>query len=102
MEGNENSERATPVSNLDNRKDLPLHDAAGKSRFRDNLKNRFSSLPNRNRGIYLLPNIVTTGALFAGFFAIVAGMNGHYVQASWSIFVAAALDTADASSANPT
>ena len=95
MEGNENSERAAPVSDLDNRKDLPLHDASGKSRFRDNFKNRFSNLPNRNRGIYLLPNIVTTGALFAGFFAIVAGMNGQYVQASWSIFVAAALDTAD-------
>ena len=95
MEGNENSERGTPVSDLDSRKDPPLRDASGKSRFRDNFKNRFSNLPNRNRGIYLLPNIVTTGALFAGFFAIVAGMNGQYVQASWSIFVAAALDTAD-------
>ena len=59
------------------------------------MKNRLSNLPNRNRGIYLLPNIVTTGALFAGFLAIIAGMNGQYVQASWSIFVAAALDTAD-------
>ena len=95
MEGNENSERAKPVSGLDSRKELPIHDASGKSRFRDSFKNRFSNLPNRNRGIYLLPNIVTTGALFAGFFAIVAGMNGQYVQASWSIFVAAALDTAD-------
>ena len=30
----------------------------------------------RMRGVYLLPNLLTTGALFAGFYAIVAGMNG--------------------------
>ncbi|MEE8302948.1 MAG: hypothetical protein V3S24_10980, partial [Candidatus Tectomicrobia bacterium] len=28
----------------------------------------------RRRGIYLLPNLITTGALFAGWYAIVAGM----------------------------
>ena len=27
----------------------------------------------RRRGVYLLPNLITTGALFAGFYAIVAG-----------------------------
>ena len=32
---------------------------------------------NPKRGIYLLPNLITTGALFAGFYAIVAAMNGH-------------------------
>ena len=47
------------------------------------------------RGIYLLPNLITTGALFAGFYAIVAGMNGHFVAASLAMFVAMALDTAD-------
>jgi CDP-diacylglycerol--serine O-phosphatidyltransferase len=47
------------------------------------------------RGIYLLPNLITTGALFAGFYAIVAGMNGHFVPAVLAMFVAAALDTAD-------
>ena len=47
------------------------------------------------RGIYLLPNLFTTGALFAGFYAIVAGMNGHFVAASLAMFVAMALDTAD-------
>ena len=30
------------------------------------------------RGIYLLPNVITTGALFAGFYAIVAAMNGQF------------------------
>jgi len=50
---------------------------------------------SRRRGIYLLPNLITTGALFAGFFAIVAGMNGDFVAAALAIIVAALLDTAD-------
>lgn len=49
----------------------------------------------RRRGIYLLPNLITTGALFAGFYAVVAGMNGNFISASLAIFVAMALDTAD-------
>ena len=49
----------------------------------------------RRRGIYLLPNLITTGALFAGFYAIVAGMNGDFLPAALAIFVAMALDTAD-------
>jgi CDP-diacylglycerol---serine O-phosphatidyltransferase len=49
----------------------------------------------RRRGIYLVPNLITTGALFAGFYAIVAGMNGHFIAAALAIFVAMALDTAD-------
>jgi phosphatidylserine synthase len=36
----------------------------------------------RRRGIYLLPNLITTGALFAGFFAIVAGMNDNFLAAA--------------------
>jgi CDP-diacylglycerol--serine O-phosphatidyltransferase len=50
---------------------------------------------SRRRGIYLLPNLITTGALFAGFFAIVAGMNGDFVAAALAILVAGLLDTAD-------
>jgi len=49
----------------------------------------------RRRGIYLVPNIITTGALFAGFYAIVAGMNGHFIAAGLAIYVAMALDTLD-------
>lgn len=49
----------------------------------------------RQRGIYLLPNLVTTGALFAGFYAMIAAMNGDYLAAALAIFVAMALDTAD-------
>jgi len=48
-----------------------------------------------SRGVYLLPNLLTTGALFAGFYAIVAGMNGAFIAAALAVFVAMALDTAD-------
>ena len=47
------------------------------------------------RGIYLLPNVITTGALFAGFYAIVAAMNGQFLPATIAIFFAMILDTAD-------
>ncbi|MEM8546912.1 MAG: CDP-diacylglycerol--serine O-phosphatidyltransferase [Pseudomonadota bacterium] len=49
----------------------------------------------RRRGIFLLPNLVTTLALFAGFFAIVAAIDGHFVRASVAIFVAMVLDGLD-------
>ena len=49
----------------------------------------------RERGIFLLPNLITTAALFAGFYAIIAGMNGNFIAAALAIFVAMALDTAD-------
>ena len=49
----------------------------------------------RRRGIFLLPNLFTTGALFAGFFAIVQAMNGHYEPAAVAIFVAMILDGLD-------
>ncbi len=47
------------------------------------------------RGIALLPNLITTGAMFSGFFAIVAGMNGRFVAAGLAIYVAMLLDAAD-------
>src|SRR6185312_14495723 len=63
------------------------------------------------RGIYLLPNLFTTGAMFAGFYAIVAAIrgaisqsgalvvpdqaNGFFVHAAIAVFVAALLDGMD-------
>ncbi len=47
------------------------------------------------RGIFLLPNLFTTGALFAGFFAIVQAMNGRFEMAAVAIFVAMILDGLD-------
>ncbi len=49
----------------------------------------------RRRGIYLLPNLFTTSALFAGFFAVVAGINGDFTAAAVAIFIAMVLDGLD-------
>ena len=49
----------------------------------------------RRRGIYLLPNLFTTGVLFCGFFAIVQAMNGRFETAAIAIFVAMVLDGLD-------
>ncbi len=47
------------------------------------------------RGIYLLPNLLTTAALFAGFYAIVAAMKGLFDTAAIAIFVAMVADGLD-------
>ena len=49
----------------------------------------------RRRGIYILPNLFTTAALFAGFYAIVQAMNGQFEQAAVAIFVAMVMDGLD-------
>lgn len=49
----------------------------------------------RRRGIYLLPNLFTTGALFAGFYAITSAINGRFETAAMAIFVAMILDGLD-------
>ncbi|AOS96908.1 CDP-alcohol phosphatidyltransferase [Microbulbifer aggregans] len=49
----------------------------------------------RARGVYLLPNLITTGALFSGFYAIVAGMGGNFEAAAIAIFAAMILDGLD-------
>ncbi len=49
----------------------------------------------RSKGIYLLPNLFTTSALFAGFYAIVAAMRGNFEQAAIAIFVAMIMDGID-------
>lgn len=47
------------------------------------------------RGVFLLPNLITTGSLFAGFYAIVTAMNGQPLTACIAIFIAMMLDGAD-------
>lgn len=47
------------------------------------------------RGIYLLPNLFTTGAMFAGFYAIIAAIGGRHAEAAIAVFVAAVLDGLD-------
>ncbi|GAB1392427.1 CDP-diacylglycerol--serine O-phosphatidyltransferase [Rhodocyclaceae bacterium] len=49
----------------------------------------------RRRGIYVLPNLLTTAALFSGFFAIVQAMNGKFEVAAMAIFIAMVFDGLD-------
>ncbi|MBS83311.1 MAG: CDP-diacylglycerol--serine O-phosphatidyltransferase [Gammaproteobacteria bacterium] len=46
-------------------------------------------------GVYLLPNLITTGALLCGFFAIISSINGNIVTAVFSILIAMILDGLD-------
>jgi len=48
-----------------------------------------------DRGIYLLPNLMTTAALFAGFYAVIASLQGDFEQGAIAIFIAMVLDGLD-------
>jgi CDP-diacylglycerol--serine O-phosphatidyltransferase len=50
---------------------------------------------SRRRGIYLLPNLFTTAALFAGFYAITAALNQKFELAAIAVFIAMVLDGLD-------
>src|SRR5512134_3886954 len=54
------------------------------------IKSRFA-----RRGIYWLPNLFTTVALFSGFYAIVQAVSGRFEQAAIGIFVALVFDGLD-------
>ncbi len=62
--------------------------------FMDPLRSKRHNLL-RKRGIYLLPNALTTAALFCGFFAIVQAMNTQFEIAAIAIFIAMVLDSMD-------
>ncbi|RVU81761.1 CDP-diacylglycerol--serine O-phosphatidyltransferase [Leucothrix sargassi] len=47
------------------------------------------------KGVYILPNLITTAAMFSGFYAIIAAVNGRFEDAAIAIFVAMVLDGAD-------
>ena len=47
------------------------------------------------KGIYLLPNLLTTGALFGGFYAVLTGFSGQYEWAAMAIFTAMVFDGLD-------
>lgn len=49
----------------------------------------------KRRGIYLLPNLLTTAGLFSGFYAIVASTNGQFEMAAIAIFIAMVFDGLD-------
>jgi CDP-diacylglycerol--serine O-phosphatidyltransferase len=67
-----------------------------KIKSNDKVKRRETdSASLRHRGIYLLPNLFTSAALFSGFFAIVQAMNGNFELAAIAVFVAMVLDGLD-------
>ena len=49
--------------------------------------------------MYLIPNLLTTGNLFSGLFAILAVFKGHYVTAAVAILIALIFDMLDGKSA---
>ena len=49
----------------------------------------------RNKRIYILPNLFTTASLFAGFYAIIQATQGHFDVSAAAIFIAAILDSLD-------
>ena len=63
--------------------------------FDDDDAEATSAPRKRRRGIYVLPNLFTLGALFGGFYAIVMAMNGRFENACIGIFCAAVLDSLD-------
>jgi CDP-diacylglycerol--serine O-phosphatidyltransferase len=77
----------------------PSRESGPKSPLRAVLKPHADDLDEAHgparRGIYLLPNLITTGALFAGFYAMVAAMDGNFIPAAIATYAAMALDTAD-------
>ncbi len=72
-------------------------------RNKNNPENNDNKLPRKvkfnpelkRRGIYLLPNLFTTAALFAGFFSIVQAMESQFALASMAIFISMVLDGLD-------
>jgi CDP-diacylglycerol--serine O-phosphatidyltransferase len=47
------------------------------------------------RGVYLLPNLLTTGTLFSGFYAIVAAIDHNFSRAGMAVFIAMLFDGLD-------
>ncbi len=47
------------------------------------------------RGVYILPNLLTTGNLFAGFFSIVSTIHGEYEKAAVAILISWIFDILD-------
>lgn len=47
------------------------------------------------KGIYILPNLCTTGSLFCGFFAVIKVLHGDFVTAAWAILLAGLFDLFD-------
>lgn len=59
-------------------------------------------IESMRKGIYILPNLFTTGSLFAGFYSMVATMGGDYRTAAIWILVSSVFDGLDGKVARAT
>ncbi|MDY0211414.1 MAG: CDP-diacylglycerol--serine O-phosphatidyltransferase [Desulfuromonadaceae bacterium] len=50
---------------------------------------------NPHKGVYILPNLITTGGLFAGFYGIIASTQQAYHVAAWFILISSVFDVLD-------
>jgi len=66
-------------------------------RFRSRKPNRGTRFQRENlkKGVYILPNLFTSAGLFAGFYSMVATLNGDYVRAAWAVIISLFCDGAD-------
>src|SRR5215471_14844693 len=55
---------------------------------------RLMPVPLR-KGVYVLPNLITTAGLFAGFYSIIASLRGDFLVAAIAIMAANVFDTLD-------
>ena len=64
--------------------------------MRDNELNSETSQKKKIRkGVYLLPNLITSASLFGGFYSIVSSLDGHFERAAMAILISAVLDGLD-------
>jgi len=61
----------------------------------ENAKPKKSKRRGMRRGIYILPNLLTSGSLFCGFYSIIATFNGKYLYAAVAILAAIFFDGID-------
>jgi|YNPNPStandDraft_1061719.scaffolds.fasta_scaffold41398_1 CDP-diacylglycerol--serine O-phosphatidyltransferase len=62
---------------------------------RERFRRRRIRRDNIKKGIYLLPNLFTSASLFAGFYSIIATVNGDFHRAAWAIVISMICDGAD-------
>lgn len=98
MEDNNEENAGTESSS---REDVAARASAGVTQTLDRLVDEHEEEVSENgttvrkQGIYLLPNLFTTAALFAGFYAIIAAMRGDFEAAPIAIFIAMVMDGLD-------
>jgi CDP-diacylglycerol--serine O-phosphatidyltransferase len=56
---------------------------------------RGARIDTLKKGVYILPNFLTSLSLFCGFFSVVATMRGDFLQAAWAIVIASVFDGLD-------